>query len=295
MIGLGELCALLAPLAWAVAVILFKRSGSAPPASLNLFKNTGAVVLLTLTLGVLGVGPPADRPAADWARLVVSGVLGLAIADTLLFAGLKRIGASRLAVVDTAYAPTVVLLSWAFLTETPGPAFMIGAVAVIVGVTVATVERGALAGAAGREIAIGMLFALGGIVGTAVGVIVAKPVLEGSHLVEVTWTRLVAGVLAQAAWTTLRGEWGEAAVAFRPGPLWRTLVPATFFGSYLSMMLWLGGFKWAEASTAAVLNQMATVYILVLARAVLGEKLRPAQVGGALVAAAGAAFIVVSR
>lgn len=294
MVGLGELCALLAPLAWAVAVILFKRSASAPPASLNLFKNALAIVLLSLTLLGLGEGLPADRPLADWARLAASGALGLAVADTLLFEGLRRIGAARLAVVDTAYAPTVVLLSALFLGETPRPAFLAGAAVVVAGVGLATVERGAWDGVGGRDRVVGMLFAFGGILGTATGVVLAKPALEGSHLVEVTWTRLVVGVVVQAAWVTLRGGWVEAAVAFRPSPLWRTLVPAAVFGTYLSLMLWLGGFKWAPASTAAVLNQMATVYILGLARLVLGETLRARQVVGALLASAGAGFIVIS-
>jgi drug/metabolite transporter (DMT)-like permease len=41
-----------------------------------------------------------------------------------------------------------------------------------------------------------------------------------------------------------------------------------------------------------VLNQMATVYMLVLARVFLGERLRRRQVAGALVAAGGALWIV---
>jgi drug/metabolite transporter (DMT)-like permease len=41
-----------------------------------------------------------------------------------------------------------------------------------------------------------------------------------------------------------------------------------------------------------VLNQSATVYMLGLAALFLGERLRPVQVGGALVAAVGAAWIV---
>ena len=40
---------------------------------------------------------------------------------------------------------------------------------------------------------------------------------------------------------------------------------------------------------------MATVYVLVLARVVLGETLRPAQLAGTLLAAAGALWIVLSR
>ena len=60
-------------------------------------------------------------------------------------------------------------------------------------------------------------------------------------------------------------------------------------------MLWLGGFKWGQAAVASVLNQMATVYMLVLARVFLGERLRKRQVVGAIVAAGGALWIVWSK
>lgn len=294
-LALGEICALLAPLTWSVAVILFKRSDGPPALSLNLFKNVVGVVLLGLTLLVMGVGIPLDRPFADWVRLGLSGVLGLAIADTLLFEGLRRIGAARLAVVDTVYAPTVVLLSWLVLGETVSQAFGIGAVAVIAGVTLATVQRGAFEGLAGRERLIGTLYCLGAIAGTAVGVVIAKPALAASNLVELTFTRLLFGVAAQVVWITVRQEWATASVAFKPGPLWRSLVPAAIMGPYVSLLLWLGGFKWAPASVAAVLNQMATIYILVLARVFLNERLTLRQSTGGALAACGAVWIVWSR
>jgi len=88
---------------------------------------------------------------------------------------------------------------------------------------------------------------------------------------------------------------GEATVAFRSGTDWKTLVPAAFFGSYLSLILWLGGYKWAPAAVAAVLNQLATVYILVLARVFLRERIAPRQAIGSLVAASGALWIVWNR
>ena len=37
----------------------------------------------------------------------------------------------------------------------------------------------------------------------------------------------------------------------RPSAVWRTLVPASVLGSYVSMLLWIGGFKWADASVAS--------------------------------------------
>jgi drug/metabolite transporter (DMT)-like permease len=290
--SLGELCALLAPLAWSVAVVLFKRSSAAPPLAMNLFKNVGAIVLLSLTMVALGIGVPLDRSPEDWARLICSGLLGLAIGDTLLFEGLRRIGAGRLAVVDTAYAPLVVTLSWLFLGDPIDAAFLTGASAVVGGVALASIDPDALRQEGGRELGLGTLYAFLGISGTSIGVVLAKPALEGSDLVEVTWTRLVAGVLGMLVWIVLRGRGAEAFSAFKPGPVWRTLLPATFIGTYLSLLLWLGGFKWAHASTAAVLNQMATVYLLFFARFVLKEPVKLRQAAGALLAAGGALWIV---
>ncbi len=297
MLGRGEICALLAPLAWFAAVVFFKRAAVVAPISLNLFKNSLAVVLLLVTMALAGIGFPADRSAEDWTRLLGSGLVGLALGDTLIFGALARIGAARLAVVDTIYAPLVVLLAWAFLGESPGPSFLVGAAAVLGGIALASYPRAGAAeeGPARDDLVVGTLLAMGAIASTAVGVVLAKPALQSGHLVEITCTRLVAGVAGQLAWVAVRGDWSQAAEAFRPGGPWRNLVPATFIGTYLALVLWLGGFAWADASVAAVLNQLATVYILVFARVFLGETLRPRQVAGGLLAAAGAAWIVVVR
>lgn len=292
---LGEICALLAPMGWAVALILFKRTEGAPPLALNLFKNTVGVVLLSATMVALGIAVPTDRSVEDWARVIGSGVLGLAVADTFLFEGLKRIGAARFALVDTTYAPMIVLLSWLLFGEAPTTAIVGGGAAVVVGVTVASVDPRDLKFSGGREIAIGMVSAFLAVLGTATAVLIAKPVLVNSDLIEITWTRLTAGLTAMILWAAATGKLREATTAFRPGTDWKTLVPASFFGTYLSLIFWLGGYKWAPAAVAAVLNQLATVYILVLARVFLRERIAPRQAVGSLVAATGALWIVWNR
>jgi drug/metabolite transporter (DMT)-like permease len=287
---LGVLCALIAPLCWAVGVILFRQSIAARPMALNFFKNVLALGLLTVTMLVAGTPIPMDRSAADWGRLAVSGVLGLALADTFMFAALARVGAARLAVIDLVYAPIVIFLSWAFLGEHMQPAYFVGAAIVLTGVSIASVDRHALA--RGDAPLSGYLYGLAAVSGTALGVVVAKPVLEASNLIEVTWTRLLAGVVAQAIALTLMAAWRDVAPLFKRSPIWRTLVPATITGTYFSLLFWLGGFKWADASVAAVLNQMATVYILLLARVVLHEAVPFRRLLGAGIAIAGAVAIV---
>lgn len=291
---LGEICALVAPLCWSVAIVFYRRSSVAAPAqSMTLFKNILATGLLLATMFVAGIHFPTDRPLGDWLRLAVSGILGLAIGDTLLFHALARMGAARVAIVDTAYAPAVVGLSFLFLGEPLGLAFLAGAAMIVGGVLVA--NRRVRDDGPQVDARAGTLFGLGAILATSVGVILSKPVLEGSDLVEVTCSRIACGVVAQAAWLAVTRN-PEALTAFRPSSgVWPTLVPATLVGTYLSLLFWMAGFKWAPASVAAVLNQLATVYILVLARVVLKERVAAHQVGGGLIAAAGAVVVVLSR
>ena len=274
-------------------MMLYRVAGArTTPAAMNLFKNVLASGLLGITVLVLRVPWPEGRPPEDWIRLGVSGILGLGLSDLLIFEGLRRIGAARVAVMDTVYAPIVVTLSWLVLGETLSPTFLLGAAGVVVGIAVANLDPKAWQGDFQPS---GMVFSVAGIACTGLGVVIAKPVLEHSDLVEVTLTRLVVGVAAQVAFLLVRGQLGAVAAVFRPSVAWKTLVPAAIVGTYISLLLWLGGFKWADASVAAVLNQMATVYMLVLARFVLKESLRPRQVLGAAVAAASALFIVLGR
>jgi DME family drug/metabolite transporter len=93
-------------------------------------------------------------------------------------------------------------------------------------------------------------------------------------------------------WIALRPSQRGALQALKPSRVWRTLMPAALLGSYVSMLLWLGGFKWTEASRASVLNQMSTVFTLVLARVFLGEQLTWRRALGAGAALCGAVLVL---
>jgi drug/metabolite transporter (DMT)-like permease len=291
---LGESLALGAALVWSVSVVLFRQSEAVTPLGMNLFKNTLGTALLAATALVLGQAMDWHRPIADWLMLGTSGVLGIGIADTLIFMALRRLGPGRLAIVDCVYAPVIVLFSVLFLDEHVGPAFLVGAVLVVGGVFLGTVATtgGPRPVQDRAAIAVGVVLGLSGIVAMAVGVMLAKRVLERSSLVDVTLVRLVAGVSSQLVWIALVPSERSAFAAFRPSAAWRTLVPASVLSAYVSMLLWLGGFKWASASTAAVLNQMSTVFTIVLARLVLGEPLTRRRALGGLMAVSGAVIVL---
>lgn len=291
--GLGELLAVGCALAWAGGIILFKRTESVSPAGMNLFKNVLAAALLAATLPIVGGGVDLERSPEDWLRLIVSGVLGIAVADTLFFVGLKRVGAGMVAILSCVYAPLVVALSVVLLHEPLRAPFAGGAALVAAGVFVAVwPAAGGLRPAQRAVDAASIVIIVGSVSLTALGIVIAKPALDHGDLVEVTWIRLLAGIVGQVLWLAPSRARREAFGVLRPQRAWRSLGPAALLGTYVSMLLWLGGSKYTYASVAAVLNQLATAFTLVLAWLVLGERSSPRRWAGGLTSMVGAAIIL---
>ena len=125
-----------------------------------------------------------QRVAISWyPLLILSGIIGLAIGDTALFATFKRLGPRRAQVLYACNAPVTVLLAAFFLGETPSLPQVAGIVCVFVGVLIAIVwgkRRSQLhrweevQGVLWIGVALGLLSALG----QAVGSLIVKPVLD---------------------------------------------------------------------------------------------------------------------
>ena len=128
----------------------------------------------------------------------------------------------------------------------------------------------------------------------AAGVVIVKPILEQSSLVEVTAVRLLAGVLAQLAWAGVFRQ-PETFSVFRERKVWKTLVPGSILGTYVAMLFWLGGFKWALVSVAAVFNQLSSVFTIGLAWLFLKEELTWRRGIGAGLAVCGALVVILAQ
>ena len=285
----SDVMALCSAMSWAIAVLFFGRLTEIPAAALNLFKNLVASAMLLCTMWALGIRFSSTRPLGDWLVLAGSGVIGLAVADTLFFAGLRRLEPSLVAICDCAYAPAVFLLSALFLGERFRAGLLIGTPLVVLGLFLATWQpRRDRNAPIDRR---GVVYLVLGVIGTAVGVVLAKPVLPGSDLVEATTVRLLCGTLALLVYHTVTGGLRGALSLLRPQAAWRFALPGTLFGTYVSMLLWLGGMRDGPAARTAVLNQMSAIFVLLLSR-VLGERLPWRRWVGAALAVTGASVVL---
>ena len=149
--SVGQLCALSAAVVWALALVFFRKSGErVDPIALNLFKNVVGIVLLLLTIAVahafdvtalLGESNGFESwraaiPMTDYYLLIISGVLGIAVADTLLFRSLNLVGVSMFVIVECTYSPITLLVAWWALSETLQWPHMIGGILILAAILI---------------------------------------------------------------------------------------------------------------------------------------------------------------
>jgi drug/metabolite transporter (DMT)-like permease len=292
---LGELFSLLSAVAWAVGVILYRKLGmSLPPLALNFLKNC-LVLGMLLPLAPLLHGFELPRMSLATIGIALgSGVIGIALADTLYFRALNTLGAGRMGVVGNLYSPFVILLSYLFLGERLTLLQGGGFVLVSAGVLLVARPAGPAADPAPRAGARrlrGALAAIASIALMAIAIVMVKRTLETEPLLWVTLLRLAGALLGLLAIALLSGQWrslGPRGARFD----WRLLLLAAFVGQCLAMVLWLAGYKYTQASIAAILNETASVFILLLAWLWLREPIGRRGVIGVMLTLSGVALML---
>ncbi|MBM3296739.1 MAG: DMT family transporter, partial [Candidatus Aminicenantes bacterium] len=123
---------------------------------------------------------------------------------------------------------------------------------------------------------------------TALSIILIKRRLEGLPLLWATNMRIAGGVIFLLPVILLHPRRDGLLRPLLRRSNWKSMAPAAALGTYLSILLWMGGMKYAQASVASALNQLSLVFVFLLAVAFLREKASPLKVLAVLLAAAGA-------
>jgi len=303
----GEIFSLACAALWAIAVLLFRKSGEElTPVALNAFKGAVGLLLFAATLLVLRKPFfPAEQSLRDWLTLLASGAIGIGIADSLFFASLNRLGATGSAIVDCVYSPFVVLCAVVYLGEPLRGALLLAIALQVSAILLGFHERARApgpiapapahgapavapatgAGSNARGIALGVIsmFLM------AVGIVIAKPVLNRADVWWATPVRLLGGEVVLLLLAGISPAHRRAVLrAVRPGRHFRFALPSAMIGSYLAMVLWIAGMKLTLASIAGILNQTSALFVPLFAALFLAEKLSARRVVAILLGFAGA-------
>ena len=245
------------------------------------------------TLYIFGHSLIHPASGRDYLILFISGALGIGVADTLFFKSLNLLGASLVAIVDCLYSPFIICLSILFLGESLNLLQVIGLVLILSAVLTIT-KPGSGNNLSRRDLILGVLYGALAMAANAAGIVMVKPLLERFSLIWVAEMRLFAGAIVLGLVLLFHPARKKIASSLNSVGRWHYTLGGSFFGAYLSMILWLGGMKFTQASISASLNQTSNIFIFFFAAIFLKETINSQKVFAIILAVAGAFIITFS-
>jgi drug/metabolite transporter (DMT)-like permease len=266
----GELAALGAALIWAIASLIYVGLGKQmSPLVLNFAKTGIAIALILLTLGL-----QASFPAIDlWAGslLLLSGIIGIGIGDTVFFAALNSLGARRTLLLQALAPPLTALLAALFLQEQLslracfGIALTIGGVAwVIAERTPDPVGTSSMATSHSTQ---GVVYGLLAALAQAGGAVLSRAALLETNVSPLwsTLVRLVGGIAVLTGLLLVRRSLWQGFKPLRSGRFLAIVTATSFAGTYLGIWLQQIALKYTKAGIAQSLSATSPLFVIPLA------------------------------
>ena len=299
---LGEAACLAAALAWAAAVTLFRRAIDLHDAwTINLVRSALGGTLLLLTAAALGELPRlVGAPGRALAIVALSGLAGLALGDTALFAAVARLGVHRALLFQTLGPVFAALLEISVYGVVPSAAQLVGAAVVLVGVTVVVLPDRRLAarrsagGDAARGDRLGIALAVLAAFGQGSGIVLAKDGMHDLPIISASAVRLLTGGAGVALFMWWTRRLHRIPTALAAGALRQVALP-TLLGTYLAFILMMAGIAWTPAAVSSVLLGTSPVFSLFLDRLTVDTRITPRGLVGTLVAVAGVAILAFGK
>ena len=269
------------------------------PVAINLFKNTLGAILIVLTLYI--IGEPLINPGfvarEDYIRLIISGIIGIGLADIIFLHSLKIIGAGISALVDTVYSPFVIFFAYFLLGEQLSVIQFLGG-GLIIGAILFASEKLQHIPVDRSRLKYGIMLSIIAIAMMAFSIVLIKPVLNKfqGDVGKQLWFagfRLLPGFIIPLIIFIYKSRSTELISPFKEKNIWPYLLIAAFFSTYLGISTWIIGMSLTTASTASILNQTATIFILIFARIFLNEPFTKRRFFAIIIAMVGAYLVFI--
>lgn len=293
---IGELAALATACFWTVTALTFevasKRVGSL---SVNLIRLVFAWIILCIFNGIVrGMPFPQDASAHAWFWLALSGIVGLVIGDLMLFESYTIIGSRTAMLVMTLVPPITAVVAWIVLGEVMTLMNILGMFLTIAGIGMAIFSRPNK----GEKMQIrhpvrGLLLALGGAAGQAVGLVLSKFGMEDYDAFSATQIRITAGVIGFIIVILLMRRWGRVMKAVQDPKGMLTITVGSVFGPFLGISFSLLAVQHTSTGIASTIMAIVPIFIILPSVVIFREKVSWKEVLGAFVSVGGVVLFFV--
>tara|TARA_B100001741_G_C16530535_1_gene589328 strand:- start:117 stop:1037 length:921 start_codon:yes stop_codon:yes gene_type:complete len=272
--------ALSAALFWSIAVIIFKSaSNELSPYLITALKNSIATILFLFLFIII------DIPLwyngfnnLDYYKILISGILGMGLADVIFIYALSKIGANRIAVINCFEPVVIYIFSSIILSTVLDNQQLIGFLIVFISILIMTYEKDY----DGLDIQIkrkGIGLQILAVIFSSIGIVMIKPVLlkaENNISIQlwVTFFRLLPGMLT--AWCVFMFQKNKL-ILFKPlkkSKLSIKIIISSGLGTFIALSCWIIGYANIEhPPIASILGQTSVIFIILLSWIFLKEEI----------------------
>ncbi|WP_013320420.1 DMT family transporter [Gloeothece verrucosa] len=268
---------------WAMGSILFKRLGERiSPLAMTFAKGSLSIILLALALAFIGYESIEEQSLL---LLILSGLLGIAVSDTLFFEALQDLEAHSLVLLMTFGQVFTVVLAVLFLGEQPSRVQWAGIFLIVLGITVVLISK--ITGEEKASRLKGMILGLLAVICMSVSLIIIKDSLDSVSALSATFIRMISGttgILFLGVITNKLGRWMLPFSDVKLGGLFVVSVcVVTFGGFWLSIV----AFKYLDVAIANTLISTEPLFVLPLAAIFAQEKVTLKAVVGTAITTTG--------
>ncbi len=293
---LGEFAALLTAFFWTVTSLSFESaSHKIGSVAVNIIRLViGFAFLSVFNLIRRGLILPVDASYENWVWLSLSGLVGFVFGDLFLFKSYTMIGSRFSMLIMTLVPPITALFSFIIIGERLTFFHYIGMTLTFTGIAMAIFSRAGK----GEKLSLklsprGILYAFGGAVGQALGLVLSKFGLKDYDPFAATQIRIIAGIFGYTLLVTGLARWGGVAKATvnKSGMLYTSI--GAFFGPFLGVSFSLVAVKYTEAGIASTIMALVPVFIILPAVVLYKQKVTLPELLGAVVSVGGVALFFI--
>jgi drug/metabolite transporter (DMT)-like permease len=298
---LGETAAVSTSCLWTISSVLFTSAGrKIGPLSLNAYRTVVAVGFLVVAHAILFRAILPMASSAQWFWMGASGVVGLGIGDSTLFAAYVIIGPRRSLLVFASAPIFASIGAYLMLGEIIPTLAIVGIALTLAGIVIVLLERehSGETRLSRKLESYGVFFALMGAVGQGVGLVLAKKGIDlypemSLDPLSATLMRMILGAISLWAVLLAVGKLPQLRRAFHDSKGMTQTVAAAFLGPFLGVTLSMVAVTYAEAGVAQTLMSLMPVLIIPVMWVLYKQKTSRRGVLGAVIAVIGVSILFI--
>jgi len=296
---LGEISALCAAIFWSIAVIIFKSASTEiTPFLITPLKNTIALICFATLFLYCEIPIWYDGfSSIDYLKIIISGFLGMGLADVIFLYALSKIGANRIALVNCFEPAVIYIFSTIMLGTILNLKQLLGFVIVLIAILIITYEKDVdqIKPSIKKK---GISLQIIAVILSSFGIVLIKPVLaKVNNSIDlqlwVTAFRLFPGFII--AWVIFLFQDNKLNLLqpLKKSKILKQIIISSGLGTFVALSFWIIGYANIEKPpVASILGQTSVIFIILLSWIFLKEAITKVRLISIFFAISGVYLII---